>query len=189
MKRSMPRFSRVGVSNPSIPTGLVVAGGRPVGVVAFETEVVDFFVNAASVLGVPKSVAAIYGVVFASVDALSFADIESRLKISKGSISQGLRVLRDMGAVKEVSLPGDRTALFAPDLEIRGMIDNFLKNRLSRQLTAASERIKVLYAALPAGQRDESAALRTRLKQLQSWHNRARALLPIAKTFLKLNPG
>src|SRR5437868_443768 len=94
--------------------GLVLRAGRPADVVEFEVQVVEFFVGAADLLGVPKSVAAIYGMVFASPAPLSFADIESRLNLSKGSVSQGLRVLRDVGALKEVSRPEDRAELFEP---------------------------------------------------------------------------
>ena len=86
--------------------------GRAPETVAFEGQVVDFFVDAADLLGVPKSVAAIYGIVFASPEPLSFAEIEARLDLSKGSISQGLRVLKEVGALKEVSLASDRAEQF-----------------------------------------------------------------------------
>lgn len=66
---------------------------------------VSFFIDAADMLGVPKSVAAIYGICFASPEPLSFSDINERLDISSGSISQGLRVLREVGALK-VAEPG-----------------------------------------------------------------------------------
>lgn len=85
---------------PATSSALVLPGGRPADVVAFENALVDFFVNAADLLGVPKSVAAIYGIVFASPEALSFAAIEARLDISKGSVSQGLRVLKEVGALR-----------------------------------------------------------------------------------------
>jgi HTH-type transcriptional regulator, glycine betaine synthesis regulator len=81
-------------------SGLVVPGGRPAESVAFEEQMVSFFVEAADLLGVPKSVAAIYGVIFASPVPLSFSEVEARLDISKGSISQGLRVLREVGAIR-----------------------------------------------------------------------------------------
>ena len=66
---------------------------RSASVVGFEEAVVDFFVDAADLLGVPKSVAVLYGIVFASPQPLSFADIEARGTLSKGSIS-----LRSAGA-------------------------------------------------------------------------------------------
>ena len=162
---------------------------RSASVVGFEEAVVDFFVDAADLLGVPKSVAVLYGVVFASPQPLSFADIEARVTLSKGSISQGLRVLREMGAIKEVSAPADRSELFTPDLEMRRLIQRFLEQRLRKQLDAGKSRLGDLQRALPDLEKSHAETLRTRIKQLQSWHEKARALLPIARTFLKLAPG
>jgi len=146
---------------------------------------VDFFVDAADLLGVPKSVAAIYGIVFASPEPLSFADIESRLDISKGSVSQGLRVLREVGAVKEVSAAADKAELFEPDLELRKLVGTFLEKRLAKQLESGSSRLTSLQRAVP-GRNGQAAVLKARVKQLQTWHRKAKALLPLAKTFLRL---
>jgi len=162
---------------------------RSASVVGFEEAVVDFFVDAADLLGVPKSVAVLYGIVFASPRPLSFADIEARGTLSKGSISQGLRVLREMGAIQEVSAPADRSELFTPDLEMRRLIQRFLEQRLQKQLDAGKSRLGDLQRALPDLEKSHAETLRSRLKQLQSWHEKARALLPIARTFLKLAPG
>ncbi len=167
-------------------SGLVLTGGRPSEVADFERAMVDFFVDAADLLGVPRSVAAIYGIVFASAVPLSFADIEARLDISKGSVSQGLRVLREVGAVKEVSSQEDRAERFEPDLELRKMVQRFLENRLAKQLQTGGSRLEQMVKTLPKGRHGEAAVLRARVKQLQTWNSKARALLPIAKTFLKL---
>lgn len=165
---------------------LVVAADRPADVVAFEAAMVDFFVDAAELLGVPKSVAAIYGIVFASPVPLSFADIESRLDISKGSVSQGLRMLREMGAVREVSSESARAELFTPDLEMRKLIQRFIEQRLQRQLETGKGKLKALTQGSGAFSTFEQKVLRQRLQTLSRWHDRTRALLPIAKTFLKL---
>ena len=121
---------------------------RSASVVGFEEAVVDFFVDAADLLGVPKSVAVLYGIVFASPQPLSFADIQARGTLSKGSVSQGLRVLREMGAIKEVSAPADRSELFTPDLEMRRLIQRFLEQRLEKQLAAGKSRLGDLQRAL-----------------------------------------
>jgi DNA-binding transcriptional regulator GbsR (MarR family) len=162
---------------------------RSASVVGFEEAVVDFFVDAADLLGVPKSVAVLYGIVFASPQPLSFADIQARGTLSKGSVSQGLRVLREMGAIKEVSAPADRSELFTPDLEMRRLIQRFLEQRLEKQLAAGKSRLSALQRSLPNLEKSHAETLRSRLEQLQSWHEKARALLPIARTFLKLAPG
>jgi HTH-type transcriptional regulator, glycine betaine synthesis regulator len=155
-------------------------------VLRFEREVVDFFVDAADLLGVPKSVAAIYGIVFASPRPLSFAEIEARLDISKGSISQGLRVLREIGALKEVSTAEDRAELFTPDLELRKLVVRFLENRLEKQLSAGSSRLASIIKAVP-GRNGDAAELRKRLQSLSDWHSKARSFLPLARTALKIS--
>lgn len=197
---------------PATLSGLVLPGERPRNVVAFEMQVVEFFVDAADLLGVPKSVAALYGIVFASPEPLSFADIEGRLDISKGSISQGLRVLREVGALKVVSLePGTLNAeglaqssslpapgsnrqtkrgdCYVPDLELRKLVTRFLEHRLKRQLDAGTTRLAGLKRAIPSGNKRSSNELNRRLKSLTDWHTRAQLLLPMARTFLKLTPG
>lgn len=73
---------------------------------AFERKVENLFTAAAEVFGVPRSVAAIYAVIFASPHPLCFADVEERLGLSKGSVSQGLRVLRKIGAIRTVDAQG-----------------------------------------------------------------------------------
>lgn len=157
---------------PTAPaSGLVLAAGRPADVVAFEAAMVDFFVDAAELLGVPKSVAAIYGIVFASPVPLSFAAIEARLDISKGSVSQGLRTLREMGAVQEVSTESDRAELFTPDLEMRKLIQRFIEQRLQRQLETGKGKLKVLAAGAGSFPASEQEVLRQRLEKLQLWHD------------------
>lgn len=184
----MSRASPTPAADRPPTAGLVLPGERPADQVAFEAAVVDFFVDAADLLGVPKSVAAIYGIVFASPVPLSFAEIEARLDISKGSVSQGLRVLKGVGALKEVSTAADRAELFTPDLEMRKLAARFLENRLEKQLAAGNARLTAMGKGVPARNGD-GEILRARLRKLQSWHNKARALLPIAKTFLKLTSG
>lgn len=183
-------------------SGLVRAAGRANDVVAFEESVVCFFLEAAEVLGVPKSVAAIYGICFASPEPLSFADIDGRLEISQGSISQGLRVLRDVGALRVVS-PSEREGrspeaepkagrearrreFFAPDLELRKLAAHWIEQRLEKQLKAGKGRLQAMKDAVPADRNGSARELQARLKYLESWHTQSRALVPVIKTFLKL---
>jgi len=178
--------------------------GQSAEIASFERAVVEFFLEAADLLGVPKSVAAIYGIIFASPQPLSFADIEQRLAISKGSVSQGLRVLREVGAisvtgavkamtdsnsdsvlqVKTQDRAAARRDLYVPDLELRKVVSHFLEKRLSRHLEAGKVRLTALDEAVPKG--PTGAVLRERMRSLKDWHRKTRALMPIAKAFLKV---
>lgn len=177
--------THAGLAASLAPAGLVLGAGRAQDVVAFEEQVVGFFVSAADILGVPKSVAAIYGIVFASAEPLSFADIEVRLDISKGSVSQGLRVLREIGALKEVSSDSERVGRFVPDLELRKLVGRFIENRLERQLTAGGAMLVSLGKAVP-GRNGRAVELKRRVQSLSDWHSKTRALLPLVRTVLKI---
>jgi len=176
-------------SLPPLPadTTLVRSDGRALDVVAFEVSVVDFFVKGAELLGAPRSVAAIYGIIFASPVPLSFADVEERLEISKGSISQGLRVLRSMGAIKTAEVSSDRREYFEPDMEMRKLISRFIDDRLHKQLSAGTDRLTQLKRTVPSFEADGVIEMRDRLQQLKSWHDKTRAVLPVIKTFLALS--
>jgi DNA-binding transcriptional regulator GbsR (MarR family) len=170
-------------------SGWVLAGDRPASTVQFEEEMVSFFVDAAELLGVPKSVAATYGIIFASPDPLSFSEISARLDFSNGSVSQGLKALREIGAIKATMTDKDKLERFIPDLELRKLVARFLEHRLKKQLDAGSTRLVGLKRAIPSGNKRASDELNRRLKSLSDWHTRANQLLPIARTFLKLTPG
>jgi DNA-binding transcriptional regulator GbsR (MarR family) len=178
----MPPAAVVSNSSP----GASLASDRARDVVIFEQAVIAFFVEAANILGVPKSVAAIYGVVFASPEPLCFADIEGRLDISKGSVSQGLRVLREMGALRVVTGGDDRREFYAPDMELRKLIQRWLAERLQKQLAAGGARLTALNRSIPALERPHQATLRHRLKYLKAWHDKASKLLPVVKTLLAM---
>jgi DNA-binding transcriptional ArsR family regulator len=66
----------------------------------FARECIELFAEVVYALGLPKSVGQIYGLLYASPAPLSFSDIVERLDISKGSASQGLQLLRTLGAIK-----------------------------------------------------------------------------------------
>ncbi len=152
---------------------------------AFEAAVVSFFTDAADILGVPKSVAAIYGICFASPEPLTFSEIESRLDISKGSVSQGLKLLKEVGAIRPVAEESARLERYEPDIELRKLVLHYLEQRVSTQLNAGRGRIREIKAALP-GTAAGRAILKERVASLEGWHSKSAALLPLIKGALKL---
>lgn len=146
---------------------------------------VAFFLSSASALGIPKSLTAIYGICFASPEPLSFSDVKERLDISAGSISQGLRILKEIGALKVVTTELDKREFFTPELELRKLIVHYLDQRLATQLESSQGALQLIAQQVPATN-GVAKVLRSRVKQLQSWHSKARAALPVVKRFLKL---
>lgn len=184
-----------GTQFPTPGCELVLIGDRPHEVYSFECETVSFFVDAAALLGFPKSVAAVYGIVFASPDPLSFSEIAAKLNFSNGSVSQALRVLREMGAVRraedgvliaEGGGQGTARERFVPDLELRKLVSRFIEQRLEKQLAAGYTRLEVLKRSIPTCDKRSNAELNRRLKSLADWHARAHQLMPLARTVLRI---
>jgi DNA-binding transcriptional regulator GbsR (MarR family) len=180
-------------TNPPLPVAaspvadLIVPDGRPAEVVAFEQSVVAYFLDAADLLGVPKSLAVIYGICFASTDPLSPAEIRARVDLSAGSLSQGLRFLTGLGAIIEVSVPGERAARYAPDTELRKLLIHYLERRVEAQLDAGQVSLKAMKANVPKCLGAKSKILKSRVESLSGWHRKSRALMPLLKGALKLS--
>jgi HTH-type transcriptional regulator, glycine betaine synthesis regulator len=154
----------------------------------FEHECVEFFSELVQVLGVPRSVGQIYGLLFASPQPLSFTDIVERLDLSKGSASQGLQMLRGLGAVQHVSSPSDRRDLFEPHLSLRKLVGGVLREKVEPLLEGGNARMQRLRAASakapgPVGEKFSQS----RVKQLEAWRRQMGLLLPVLKTLL--GPG
>jgi hypothetical protein len=71
-------------------------------------------------------------------------------------------------------------------MELRRLVVRLLKERIEPQLNGNERRLAQLVATVPYPDRDESRLVRARLKHLQSWHRKARKLVPFAKTVLAL---
>jgi DNA-binding transcriptional regulator GbsR (MarR family) len=147
----------------------------------FEQGVIDIFVRLADMLSVPRSIAEIYGLLFASARPLSFQDIVDRLGISKGSASQGLRVLRATGAAKLVYVPADRRDYFVPETELRALLSGFLREKIQPHLEGGAVRVEALRKMAPvcAKEPTEAAVLRERVEKLTAWHKRGKSIVPI----------
>ena len=87
-----------------------------------EVEVIHLFVQFAGALGQPRSVAELYGLLFASPEPLAMDALIERLNMSKGSASQGLKYLQDLGAVRTVYVAGDRRTHYEAVAELRKLV-------------------------------------------------------------------
>lgn len=167
------------------------------------------FVQMTQVLGVPRSLGEIYGLLFATPQPLAFQDIADRLNLSKGSVSQGLRFLRTVGAIQPVVVAGDRREFFEPVVELRALVGGFLRERLNPQLETWGTRAKALkiehfersetgnsglssqvsgFSAVSGLRSQVSAAtldaagrkvLSGRIDKLKTWQKRANTVLPM----------
>lgn len=158
---------------------------------AGETEVIAIFVQMIQVLGLPRSLGEIYGLLFATPQPLAFQDIADRLGLSKGSVSQGLKFLRTVGAIKPVVVEGDRREFFEPVVELRALVSGFINQRLNPQLEEWGGRAQALKIedfqrtgvdslGLPSSTGvPHREVLSGRLDKLKTWQKRANTVLPM----------
>jgi HTH-type transcriptional regulator, glycine betaine synthesis regulator len=154
-------------------------------VVTFERECIAFFEVIVQIFGVPKSVGQIYGLLYASPYPMGFGGIVERLRISKGSASQGLNLLRSLGAVVEAR-PKDsetRGAVFEPEMSLRQLVTGVLRERIAPLATpgiARLDRMKIC-----AVQSSEHAEFYLeRVHQLETWRKRFTTMLPLLTSVL-----
>ena len=164
----------------------------------FEQECVLFFEEIVQLFGVPKSVGQIYGVLYASPEPLSFSDIVERLEISKGSASQGLQLLRSLGAILE----SDRSSLvstsdvnslrearasrgvaYEPELSLRQLVTGVLRERIAPMATMGTGHLKRLRELAELAPENTKFYL-GRAKQLETWRKRFTTVLPLLTALL-----
>ncbi len=166
------------VPRPSPSLGLGLTG--------LEVGVIDFFVSAVKVLGLPKSIGEIYGLLFVSPQSLPLDALCQRLNMSKGSASQGLKLLRAFGAVKATYQPGDRRDHFTAEVELKRLVAGFMREQIQPRLSHGEERLAQLLSL--GGQLSDQAAghfQRQRLQKLERWSQRSREVLPLLSGLLE----
>jgi DNA-binding transcriptional regulator GbsR (MarR family) len=150
-----------------------------------ERELIAVFVQMTQTLGLPRSFGEIYGLLFATPQPLSQQDIVERLGISKGSVSQGLRFLRTLGAIQVAPEASERRECFVPVVELRALVGGFIRERITPQLsewTDRTHRIRLEDFSSETGDVGATADLKVignRLEKLKTWHQRADLVLPL----------
>lgn len=189
-----PRTATKGGSVPGRSRKLVAPpdGAPDSGFDALQEESVDYFVSFVQLFGLPRSIGQIYGLLFVSTEPLAMDDIVERLRISKGSASQGLSLLRELGAVTSRHVEGDRRDHYEADLNVSRIVTHFFENRVQERLAHADERIGRLLHLARATDRNWPEDRETRLARiqaLQKWQKRGKRILPLIVGWLRPRSG
>jgi DNA-binding transcriptional regulator GbsR (MarR family) len=150
----------------------------------FELESIDLFIRSVQVLGLPRSIGEIYGFLFAQARPQPMEVLIRRLSISVGSVSQGLKFLKNIGAVKGTLHPGDRREFFSAQTELRKLVVGLIKEHIQPHLDDGDARIQMMLQSskkLPAGER---AVLMGRVEMLKNWRSKAHKVLPYVTRIL-----
>ena len=161
------------------------AARRPSGGLSpLEVEAIDLFISFVRLLGMPKSVGEIYGLLFAAPEPLALDALMTRLRMSKGAASQGLKVLRSFGAVRPVYVAGDRRDHYVADFELSKFASAFIKEEVQPHLDSGAARMARMeqhLARLPKAEREAASA---RMAKLRHWKDKGEAMLPWLLQFL-----
>jgi len=155
----------------------------------FSSECVEFFGEAVQLFGVPHSVGQIYGLLYASQKPLSFSDIIERLDISKGSASQGLNLLRSLGAVHMVTPVGanGRREYFSPEFSLRKLVRGVLDERVTPLTNKSAGRLARLCGLAHGAAESERKFRLGRVQQLETWRRRLKTVVPVLIALLGPN--
>lgn len=152
-----------------------------------EVEAMHFFVQLSRALGQPPSVAEIYGLLFVSPKPLNQEDLINRINLSKGSASQGLRYLLDLGAVRTVYMAGDRRAHYEAVAELRNLASRFLHQQILTHFDDSGDRLQRLGQEARKLSHENRDFVLGRVATLKTWRKKFRILIPIATKLLGRN--
>lgn len=144
-----------------------------------EVEVIHLFVQFAGALGQPRSVAEIYGLLFASHQSLAMDTLTERLNLSKGSASQGLKYLQDLGAVRTVYIAGDRRTHYEAVAELRNLAGRFLRKQILTHFEGSENRLDRIAAQTQKLSDEQRKHILERIKLLRRWERAGRRILPL----------
>jgi len=109
----------------------------------------------------------------------------ARLGISRGSVSGGLKTLRQLGAAKLHYTPKSRKDHYVPEMSMERLVRGFIKDQFTPHLESSTERLDAIEAQLAE---ESNLAIRDhamkRLDTLRTWRRRAVKLLPLALAVL-----
>ncbi len=151
---------------------------------ALEIESIDFFVRLMGILGMPRSVGEIYGLLYFSEKPLTMDLISSRLEISIGSASQGLKTLKSLKAIRSTYVVGDRRDHYSAETEFRRLFSSFIKDEIMPHLESAKDRISRMENLLGDLEK-ENDFHQVRLEKLKKLTKTGSRLLPALAGLLK----
>ena len=150
-----------------------------------------FFAEIVQLFGLPRSVGQIYGLIYISPEPLGFSAIVERLEISKGSASQGLQLLRSLGAINEADIllgstgapRAARRVVYEAELSLRQLVTGVLHERLAPLVSAGAKRLERLKELAEQAPENTKFYL-DRIKQLETWRKRVTTVSPILAALL-----
>lgn len=136
----------------------------------------SYFARLADAVGLPRSVALIYRILFLSPEPVSFQQIVEVSGLSKASASTGLRLLERVRGLEVVTVPSDRRTFYKAELSTRRLLGGFIEHTLQPTLEAGDR----LLGEMDGNQERSLSPLHAeRLASVREWHRLAREIVPL----------
>ncbi len=130
--------------------------------------IIEAWVQLADSLGLPKSFAQIYGLIFTCKRAVSAQDCVDALKISRSSAGQGLKALRDIGAIRPAFELGVRREAFVIEPDLGVVVQGMAQARIVPAFDAFFARVDEIERT----QNPQSTFLVSRMQKLHRWRTK-----------------
>ena len=144
-----------------------------------ERELITFWVQVSSLLGYPRSVGEIFGLIFISPAPLSADDIVEKLNMSRSGAGQGLKALQDIGAIKPAHQLASRKEHYQMQTDLGVLIKLLLNARILPKLEELAQQRATLDATVRA---QGPAHLIHRFDKLDRWRGKTAPLLALLKS-------
>jgi DNA-binding transcriptional regulator GbsR (MarR family) len=136
-------------------------------------------VQVSSLLGYPRSIGEIFGLIFISPTPLSADDIVEKLNMSRSGAGQGLKALQDIGAIKPAHQLASRKEHYQMQTDLGVLIKFLLNARILPKLEELAQQRATLDATVRA---QGPAHLIQRFDKLDRWRGKTAPLLALLKS-------
>ena len=143
-----------------------------------ELHAIELFIRLARLFGLSKSIGEIYGFLFVCPTPVPLDVIREKLRMSNGSASQGLRLLRSVGAVKTAYIPGDRRDHYVVETGLATIASGFLREKIAPNISSQADRLARIFTLLAEMPAPHRTLVEARLQILEAWRRQAWAVLP-----------
>lgn len=144
-----------------------------------ERELITFWVQVSSLLGYPRSIGEIFGLIFISPDPLSADDIVEKLGMSRSGAGQGLKALQDIGAIKPIHQVASRKEHYQMQTDLGVLIKLLLNARILPKLEELAQQRATLDAAVRT---QGSPHLIQRFDKLERWRGKTAPVFALLKS-------
>jgi HTH-type transcriptional regulator, glycine betaine synthesis regulator len=143
-----------------------------------ERDLVAFWIQVGNLLGYPRSIGEIFGVIFVSEKPLSADDLVEKLNMSRSGAGQGIKALLDIGAIKPAHQLASRKEHYQMQTDLGVLVKLLLNARILPKLEELAQQRASLDAAVRA---QGPSHLIQRFAKLDRWRGKTAPLLALLK--------